>query len=135
MIWRARQASAVEPFAATRRDSPDPRPRRHRRDKSRSAAQARRPETIGFHLLIRQSSPITILVAKMRPEFVANMARQQPRGRQQLFALIRAGEIGIPLSDEDQPDPEQSIAATIVRHPRRNTSRCETGTPLDPPSA
>jgi hypothetical protein len=62
MIWRVRQAPALEPFAATRRDSPDPTPRHHRRDKSRSAAQARRPETIGFHLLIRQSSPITILI-------------------------------------------------------------------------
>jgi len=77
MVWRARQAPALEPFAATRRDSRDPTPGHHRRDKSRSAAQARRPETIGFHLLIRQSSPITILAAKMRPDFVANMARQQ----------------------------------------------------------
>ncbi len=53
MIWRARQALTLEPVAAPRRDSPDPAPRRHRHDKSRSAAQARRPETIAFHLLIR----------------------------------------------------------------------------------
>jgi 5-methyltetrahydrofolate--homocysteine methyltransferase len=31
--------------------------------------------------------------------------------------LRNAEEIGITLSEEDQPDPEQSIAA-VVRHPQ-----------------
>jgi len=39
-------------------------------------------------------------------------------GQQQLLALLRAGEIGITLSDEDQPDPEDGArAACRPRHP------------------
>src|SRR5438132_158247 len=79
MIRRARQAPALEPFAVTRRAGPAPTPRHRRRDKSCSAAQARRPDTVGFHLLIGQSSPITILIADIRHEFVAKMARRQGR--------------------------------------------------------
>jgi hypothetical protein len=62
MIWGDRQAPALERFTATRRDSPDPTPSHHRRDKPRSAVQTRPPEPISLHLLIRQSSPITILI-------------------------------------------------------------------------
>src|SRR5207244_2897256 len=87
--------------------------------------QARRPETIGFHLLIGQSSPITILVAKIRPDFVAKMARRQPRRpAAALGATLRRGDRHHPLQ-EDQLDPEQSTSATIVHHPRRSTSQCE----------
>jgi cobalamin-dependent methionine synthase I len=44
-----------------------------------------------------------------------------------LLALLRADEIGITLSEEDQLDPEQSTSA-IVR--RRSTSPCEISTQL-----
>ena len=107
MIWRARQVPALEPFTVTRRAGSDPTPGHHRRDESRSAAQARRPETIGFHLLIRQSSQITILVARIRLDFVANMAMRHlaDQNQKQLLSLLRAEEIGITLSGEDQLDP------------------------------
>jgi hypothetical protein len=42
------------PFAVTRRHELTPTARHHRRRKSRSAAQARQPATIGIHMLIRQ---------------------------------------------------------------------------------
>jgi 5-methyltetrahydrofolate--homocysteine methyltransferase len=38
--------------------------------------------------------------------------------QKQLLALLRAEEIGITLSDEDQLDPEQSTSAIIVHHPQ-----------------
>jgi 5-methyltetrahydrofolate--homocysteine methyltransferase len=34
----------------------------------------------------------------------------------QLLALLRADEIGIAMSDEDQLDPEQSTSAIVVHH-------------------
>src|SRR6266446_3930718 len=92
MIWRARYAPGLKPFAVTRRDGPDPTPRHHCRNRSRRAAKARRPETIGFHLLIRHSSPITILVlARVRHDFVAKMARQQRWTGVILVGDLRAG--------------------------------------------
>jgi 5-methyltetrahydrofolate--homocysteine methyltransferase len=36
----------------------------------------------------------------------------------QLLALLRAEEIGITLSEEDQLDPEQSTSAIVVHHPQ-----------------
>jgi 5-methyltetrahydrofolate--homocysteine methyltransferase len=36
----------------------------------------------------------------------------------QLLALLRADEIGIQLSEEDQLDPEQSTSAIVVHHPQ-----------------
>ncbi|HWZ68108.1 MAG TPA: methionine synthase [Stellaceae bacterium] len=38
--------------------------------------------------------------------------------QQQLLALLRADEIGIALSEEDQLDPEQSTSAIVVHHPQ-----------------
>ena len=38
--------------------------------------------------------------------------------QQQLLALLRADEIGITLSEEDQLDPEQSTSAIVVHHPQ-----------------
>ena len=38
--------------------------------------------------------------------------------QKQLLALLRAEEIGITLSEEDQLDPEQSTSAIIVHHPQ-----------------
>jgi 5-methyltetrahydrofolate--homocysteine methyltransferase len=38
--------------------------------------------------------------------------------QKQLLALLRAEEIGIALSEEDQLDPEQSTSAIIVHHPQ-----------------
>jgi 5-methyltetrahydrofolate--homocysteine methyltransferase len=38
--------------------------------------------------------------------------------QQQLLALLRAEEIGITLSEEDQLDPEQSTSAIVLHHPR-----------------
>ena len=38
--------------------------------------------------------------------------------QKQLLALLRADEIGITLSEEDQLDPEQSTSAIIVHHPQ-----------------
>ena len=38
--------------------------------------------------------------------------------QQQLLALLRAEEIGITLSEEDQLDPEQSTSAIVVHHPQ-----------------
>jgi 5-methyltetrahydrofolate--homocysteine methyltransferase len=38
--------------------------------------------------------------------------------QKQLLALLRAEEIGITLSEEDQLDPEQSTSAIVVRHPQ-----------------
>ena len=38
--------------------------------------------------------------------------------QQQLLALLRAQEIGITLSEEDQLDPEQSTSAIVVHHPQ-----------------
>src|SRR5713101_1827740 len=38
--------------------------------------------------------------------------------QQQLLALLRAEEIGITLSEEDQLDPEQSTSAIILHHPQ-----------------
>jgi 5-methyltetrahydrofolate--homocysteine methyltransferase len=32
--------------------------------------------------------------------------------------LLRAEEIGIPLAEEDQLDPEQSTSAIVVHHPQ-----------------
>ncbi len=37
--------------------------------------------------------------------------------QRQLLALLRAEEIGITLSEEDQLDPEQSTSAIVVHHP------------------
>jgi 5-methyltetrahydrofolate--homocysteine methyltransferase len=36
----------------------------------------------------------------------------------QLLALLRAEEIGITLSEEDQLDPEQSTSAIVLHHPQ-----------------
>ena len=38
--------------------------------------------------------------------------------QKQLLALLRADELGIALSEEDQLDPEQSTSAIIVHHPQ-----------------
>jgi 5-methyltetrahydrofolate--homocysteine methyltransferase len=38
--------------------------------------------------------------------------------QKQLLELLRAGEIGITLSEEDQLDPEQSTSAIVVHHPQ-----------------
>ncbi|HTV88793.1 MAG TPA: methionine synthase [Stellaceae bacterium] len=38
--------------------------------------------------------------------------------QRQLLALLRADEIGITLSEEDQLDPEQSTSAIVVHHPQ-----------------
>jgi 5-methyltetrahydrofolate--homocysteine methyltransferase len=38
--------------------------------------------------------------------------------QRQLLDLLRAGEIGIQLSEEDQLDPEQSTSAIVVHHPQ-----------------
>ncbi|HYM73938.1 MAG TPA: methionine synthase [Stellaceae bacterium] len=38
--------------------------------------------------------------------------------QKQLLALLRAEEIGITLSEEDQLDPEQSTSAIVVHHPQ-----------------
>jgi 5-methyltetrahydrofolate--homocysteine methyltransferase len=38
--------------------------------------------------------------------------------QKQLLALLRADELGITLSEEDQLDPEQSTSAIIVHHPQ-----------------
>jgi 5-methyltetrahydrofolate--homocysteine methyltransferase len=38
--------------------------------------------------------------------------------QQQLLSLLRAGEIGVTLSEEDQLDPEQSTSAIVVHHPQ-----------------
>ncbi|HWB50880.1 MAG TPA: methionine synthase [Stellaceae bacterium] len=36
----------------------------------------------------------------------------------QLLTLLRAGEIGVTLTEEDQLDPEQSTSAIVVHHPQ-----------------
>jgi 5-methyltetrahydrofolate--homocysteine methyltransferase len=38
--------------------------------------------------------------------------------QKQLLALLRADEIGITLTEEDQLDPEQSTSAIVVTHPQ-----------------
>ena len=38
--------------------------------------------------------------------------------QRQLFALLRAEETGITLSEEDQLDPEQSTSAIVLHHPQ-----------------
>src|ERR1700722_12449531 len=38
--------------------------------------------------------------------------------QEQLLALLKADEIGIALSEEDQLDPEQSTSAIVVHHPQ-----------------
>src|ERR1700746_783928 len=38
--------------------------------------------------------------------------------QKQLLALLGGQEIGIPLSEEDQLDPEQSTSAIVVHHPQ-----------------
>ena len=38
--------------------------------------------------------------------------------QKQLLELLRADEIGIVLSEEDQLDPEQSTSAIVVHHPQ-----------------
>jgi 5-methyltetrahydrofolate--homocysteine methyltransferase len=38
--------------------------------------------------------------------------------QKQLLALLRADQIGIVLTEEDQLDPEQSTSAIIVPHPQ-----------------
>ena len=38
--------------------------------------------------------------------------------QKQLLALLRAEEIGIALSEEDQLDPEQSTSAIVLHHPQ-----------------
>jgi 5-methyltetrahydrofolate--homocysteine methyltransferase len=38
--------------------------------------------------------------------------------QRQLLALLRAEEIGVALSDEDQLDPEQSTSAIVLTHPQ-----------------
>src|SRR5204863_6892859 len=38
--------------------------------------------------------------------------------QQQLLALLKADEIGITLSEEDQLDPEQSTSAIVLHHPQ-----------------
>ena len=45
-------------------------------------------------------------------------ARPNLADQQQLLALLRAEEIGITLSEEDQLDPEQSTSAIVVHHPQ-----------------
>jgi 5-methyltetrahydrofolate--homocysteine methyltransferase len=42
-----------------------------------------------------------------------NLADQRP-----ILQLLRADEIGVALSDEDQLDPEQSTSAIVVHHPQ-----------------
>jgi 5-methyltetrahydrofolate--homocysteine methyltransferase len=42
-----------------------------------------------------------------------NLAEQR-----QLLALLRAEEIGVALSDEDQLEPEQSTSAIVITHPQ-----------------
>ena len=38
--------------------------------------------------------------------------------QQQLLALLKAEELGITLTDEDQLEPEQSTSAIVVHHPQ-----------------
>lgn len=38
--------------------------------------------------------------------------------QRQILALLRAEEIGVALSDEDQLDPEQSTSAIVITHPQ-----------------
>ncbi|MDE2512845.1 MAG: methionine synthase, partial [Alphaproteobacteria bacterium] len=38
--------------------------------------------------------------------------------QRQLLTLLRAQEIGVSLTDEDQLDPEQSTSAIVVLHPQ-----------------
>ena len=38
--------------------------------------------------------------------------------QKQILALLKADEIGIVLSDEDQLEPEQSTSAIVVHHPQ-----------------
>jgi len=38
--------------------------------------------------------------------------------QKQLLELLRAQEIGVTLSEEDQLDPEQSTSAIVVHHPQ-----------------
>jgi len=38
--------------------------------------------------------------------------------QKQLLALLRADQIGLTLSEEDQLDPEQSTSAIVVHHPQ-----------------
>ena len=38
--------------------------------------------------------------------------------QKQLLALLRADEVGIALSEEDQLDPEQSTSAIVATHPQ-----------------
>jgi 5-methyltetrahydrofolate--homocysteine methyltransferase len=38
--------------------------------------------------------------------------------QKQLLSLLRAEEIGITLSEEDQLDPEQSTSAIVLHHPQ-----------------
>ena len=49
--------------------------------------------------------------------------------QRQLLALLRAEQIGITLSEEDQPDPEQSTSPSSSTTRRQNISRCETSEP------
>ena len=38
--------------------------------------------------------------------------------QRQLLALLRAEEIGVALSEEDQLEPEQSTSAIVIVHPQ-----------------
>ena len=51
--------------------------------------------------------------------------------QKQLLELLRAQEIRVTLSEEDQLDPEQSTSAIVVHHPQANTSRSD---PRRPPA-
>jgi len=68
--------------------------------------EARDPEAIIAQGLPRQ------------PVFFRPPRLPQPRRQKQLLALLRAEEIGITLSEEDQLDPEQSTSAIVLHHPQ-----------------
>ena len=53
-----------------------------------------------------------------QPLFLRLPGLPQPRRPAQLLELLRAEEIGIVLSEEDQLDPEQSTSAIVVHHPQ-----------------
>ena len=54
----------------------------------------------------------------VRQGHVEGISPERFQERAALLALLRAEEIGITLSEEDQFDPEQSTSAIVVHHPR-----------------
>jgi hypothetical protein len=64
IISRHRYAPGLKPFAVTRRHGLDPSSKHHRRERPPGAAKARRPEMIGFHLLIRQYLTLTDFIRR-----------------------------------------------------------------------